>query len=266
MKARTLLAALTAAASVFASFAFTSEASATTYSVYLHGRNTDGTPSGWGYWGGVVRPGINAVAVNYDGRAHISTANPTVRAGLNTYCSGSNSCYVACHSAGCAHLGYAIDKYGPYNIIWINAAGSAEGGTELSDVGSWAVGDALADDLKTGTVRGMYNHNNLRGVWEYNFAGGSDEATSWIVDGQDDGVVGYHSALGRSTTGDFCNPGDDWWLDRCNEVGMGTSTGSRFSYHYVYYRDDAESKDHYVGSGSGGIPSPMFSDMAACAN
>ena len=264
MMARTLLAALTAAASLFATFAFTSEASATTYSVYLHGRNTDGTPSGWSYWS-YQRPGTTPVVINYNGRSHISSANPTVRAGLNTYCSGSNYCYVAAHSAGCAHLQYAIDKYGPYNIIWVDGAGCASGGTELSDDWSWTQGDDLASDLKTGTIRSMYNHNNMRGAWFYLFGGAKGGAAAMLITGQDDGAVGYASSLGRSKTGDFCNPGDSWWLDTCDEVGMGTSTGNRYSYHYVYYRDSSENKDHYVGSGSGGIPSPMFSDMGAYA-
>jgi hypothetical protein len=235
-----------------------------TYTLYVHGRTagTTGcnvsqpTPSGWSYWGGQVRPGVNPVPVNYDGTAHISVSNPTVRSYLDAYCSGANSCYVACHSAGCAQIGYALDLYGAnarWNVIWIDAAGSAEGGTELSDYLSWASCDALGGDLKTGTVRAMYNHSDLRGVWEYLFAGAKGAIYSFALSGDDDGVVPFHSAGGMSKTGRWCVSGS--FL--CTTLPDGSS--GKYGYHSLEYRDDAEAYDH------SGIKDRLYSDLAAYA-
>lgn len=242
-------------------------ASATHYSLYVHGRTagvtgcgvSQPTPSGWSYWNGQVQPGVNPVPVNYDGTAHISVANPTVRSYFDTYCTGGNSCYVACHSAGCAHVGYALDLYGAnrWNFIWIDAGGSAEGGTELSDYLSWASCDPLGGDLRTGTVRGLYNHNDLRGFWEYNFAGARGAVYSFALPGDDDSVVPFHSAGGMSSTGRWCVAN----TLLCTTMPGGTS--GKYSYHTLQFRDDSQSYDHYVGSA--GIPAVVASDMAAYA-
>ncbi len=254
---------LASAAAAFLSFA--APARGATYSLYVHGRTggTTGcgvsqpTPTGWSYWNGQVQPGVNPIPVNYDGTAHISVANPTVRAYFDQYCTGGNSCYVACHSAGCAHVGYALDLYGGrWNILWIDAGGSAEGGTELSDYLGWATCDALGSDLRTGTVRSLYNHNDLRGVWSYMFAGAKGAVYSFILPGDDDSVVPFHSAGGMSSTGRWCVAGT--WL--CTTLPGGTS--GKYGYHSLYFRDDQESYDHYVQSG---IPKVVASDMAAHA-
>src|SRR5260221_13545707 len=99
---------------------------ATNYTLWIHGRH-GGTPSGDSYWangsGADVKSGVNSIAVNYDGTQHISTTNPTIVWYLDTYCTGSNACYIACHSAGCAQIGYAIDWHQPrrWNIMWVAA-------------------------------------------------------------------------------------------------------------------------------------------------
>src|SRR5579883_778902 len=98
-----------------AALSFAESAHATNYSIWIHGRNTGGTPSGWSYWshsgygGQGIATGVNAQPANYDGTQHISVSNPNVNNVLDTYCkAGSgNSCYVACHSAGCAQIGYS---------------------------------------------------------------------------------------------------------------------------------------------------------------
>lgn len=252
---------LLAAAALLATWA--SPANATRYSLYVHGRTggvtgcgvSQPTPTGWSYWG-AVQPGVNPIPVNYDGTAHISVANPTVRAYFNTYCTGANSCYVACHSAGCAHVGYALDYYGGWNIIWIDAGGSAEGGTELSDYLGWATCDALGGDLRTSTVRAMYNHNDLKGAWSYMFAGARGAAYSFVLPGDDDSVIAFHSAGGMSSTGRWCVAGD--WF--CTTLPGGTT--GKYAYHTLFFRDDAEAYDHYVASG---IPRVVARDMATYA-
>ena len=244
---------------------WTAPALAATYSLYVHGRTggvtgcnvSQPTPSGWSYWNGKIQPGVNPVPVNYDGTAHISVANPTVRAALDRYCTGGNSCYVACHSAGCAHVGYALDLFGGrWNILWIDAAGSAEGGTELSDYLGWATCDALGGDLRTGTVRSLYNHNDLRGASSHMFAGAKSTAYFFVLPGDDDGVVPFHSAGGMSSTGRWCKKGT--WL--CDTLPP--STTGKYAYHSLWFRDDAGAYDHYVATG---IPNVMASDMAAYA-
>lgn len=245
--------------------ALASPARATNYSLYVHGRTggvtgcgvSQPTPTGWSYWGGQVQPGVNPIPVNYDGTAHISVANPTVRGYLDRYCTGTNSCYVACHSAGCAHVGYALDLYGGnWNIHWIDAGGSAEGGTELSDYFGWATCDALGGDLRTGTVRALYNHNDLKGAWSYMFAGAKGAVYSGVLPGDDDAVVPFHSAGGMSSTGRWCIAGT--WF--CTTLPGGTT--GKYGYHTLFFRDDREAYDHYVSSG---IPRVVAADMAAYA-
>jgi hypothetical protein len=245
--------------------AWAAPAHAANYTLWIHGRTggvtgcgvSQPTPSGWSYWNGQVQPGVNPVPVNYDGTARISVANPTVRAALDRYCTGGNACYVACHSAGCAHLGYALDLYGGrWNILWIDAAGSAEGGTELSDYLGWATCDGLGSDLRTGTVRALYNHGNLRGAWSYMFAGAKGAVYSFILPGDDDAVVPFHSAGGMSSTGRWCKSGT--WF--CSTLPAGTS--GKYGYHSLYFRDDRAAYDHYVASG---IPRVVASDVAAHA-
>jgi hypothetical protein len=149
---------------------FAGSARATNYSLYIHGRDTTngGTPSGWNYWVDYYNvqiaqgKGVNAIPVDYNGEAHISVSNPTVVAALNTYCTGSNACYIQCHSAGCAQIAYA-EAYYPkaWNIIWVLAAGSAEGGSEIANAGQWLTGYPIDSDLTVSTMRAMFDHDTL---------------------------------------------------------------------------------------------------------
>ncbi len=249
---------------VLSLFAAAAPARATTYSLYVHGRTggttgcstSEATPTGWSYWDGQVQPGVNPIPVNYDGTAHISVANVTVRAYLDTYCSGGDSCYIACHSAGCSHIGYALDLYGSggrWNILWIDAAGSAEGGTELADYLSWAACDPLAGDLRIGTARSLYNHGNLRGAWEYMFAGAKGAFYSFVLPGDDDSVVPFHSAGGMNSAGRWCVSG----TFLC--ITLPDGIFGKYGYHSLYFRDDSETYNHHS------ITTPMYSDMAAHA-
>jgi hypothetical protein len=236
----------------------------THWSLYLHGRTTYGHPDGWSYWGG-PRPGVNAVPVNYDGSACIGESNPEVVAALDGHCQGGDWCYVACHSLGCAQVGYALAMFGTtasgdprWNIAWIDGAGSAAGGSELANAGSWTQGDCVASDLRTSVVRALYDHNATAGVRAYLFAGSNGGAGSALLPGQDDGVVAYHSAGGVRTTGSYCNPGD-WGCGATLPVGK---SAALYAYHEVYFRDDGESFAH---SATSGIASVVYDDMAAYA-
>lgn len=265
--------------------AVSSLASAANYSLWINGRTGGGVIGDYGsfnYWGPAgTAAGVNKKAVNWDGYNSIATQNDKIRNALDCFCTGSNWCYVATHSAGDLMLGYTLANYGSssrmkknavagaggvcgnsdgssqtgWNIKWVRAASGAAGGTELADAGSWALAEPLVKDLKTATARAMYDHNNTRNIWFYMYAGARGTAYSGLLPGQDDEVVAYHSTGGvsGSSGGAYCNP-SDWW---CNDLTLGTAANeggrAKWSYHSVVFRDDAESVNHYAGGNWGGI-------------
>jgi hypothetical protein len=289
---RAALAALAALTSLLT----VSPARATNYSLWIHGRNTakntqPGNYADFIYWGSAsASAGVNKKAVNWDGVSHISDTNYLIRQALDCYCTGTNWCYVATHSAGAAQLGYALSLYGGttrsvrnatpdssgacgttggtqtgWNIKWVDGAAGADGGSELADLGYWAVSDALSADLRTSTIRAMYDHNSTRGKWTYLFAGASGTLYSGALPGQDDEAVAYHSSGGMAATGSFCNPGD-WFCDGTLNYGSDpTGSVAKWSYRTVQLRDDSESYNHYTNGAWGGIVSQARADMAACA-
>ncbi|WNG55408.1 hypothetical protein F0U59_11910 [Archangium gephyra] len=270
------------------------EASATNYSLWIHGRNGGSTKAGnytdFSYWGpSTTAAGINKKAVNWNGTQRISVENYRVRDALDCFCTGANWCYIAAHSAGNLQIGYALSMYGGsarykknaapntsgvcgntdgttqvgWNIKWIDVASGAGGGSELANMGDWATSEPLTSDLVTSTARAMYNHNTTRSLWFYMFAGSRGTAYSGVLPGQDDEAVSYHSTGGVSATGGFCNPGD-WFCDGTLNTGTAaTSNGkAKWSYHTVELRDDGESYDHYAAGNWAGIVGPVRTDMA----
>ncbi|MBF5045861.1 hypothetical protein FGE12_25855 [Aggregicoccus sp. 17bor-14] len=274
------------------------QASATNYSLWIHGKNGGGTQPGnyadFSNWGpATVSAGVNKKAVNWDGRQRIGGQNYRIRDALDCFCTGSNWCYIAVHSAGDLQIGYALSLYGTsarykknavpnssgvcgntdgttqtgWNIKWVDVASGAGGGSELADNGAWATSDAIVDDLKTTTARAMYNHNTTQAHWFYMFAGAKGTAYSGILPGQDDEAVAYHSTGGvaGSSGGAYCNPSD--WL--CNDLTLGTNAcegnHAKWSYHTVDFRDDAEAYSHSGNGNWEGIVSKVRADMAAYA-
>ena len=275
-----------------------SVASATNYSLWIHGRNPGqsgqiGNYADFSYWGpSSTAAGINKKAVNWAGGAHIASSNGAVRNALDCYCTGSNWCYVAAHSAGNAQIGYALALYGAssrtkknaspdssgvcgnastggtqtgWNIKWVDVAGGAAGGSELANLGYWAVGDGITSDLRTSTMRSLYNHNTTQDKWLYMFAGSKGTLYSGILPGQDDEVVSYHSTGALSATGSFCNPGDWFCDDQLNTGTTGSKNAPRWANHTVVLRDDSESYDHHAAGSWGGIIGPMRNDMVSYA-
>ena len=285
---KVLAASLIAAATL--SVAATSHA--TNYTLWIHGRNTSqstkvGNYADFSYWGSAASAaGVNKKAVNWDGVSKISTSNGKIRNALDCYCTGSNWCYIAVHSAGDLQIGYALALHGAssrsiknaspdatggcgnaggtqtgWNIKWVDVASGAGGGSELANAGSWAVSDPLTDDLKTSVARSLYNHNTTQGKWFYMFAGAKGTAYSGTLPGQDDEAVAYHSTGGLSSTGSLCNPGD-LFCGGTLEMGTTASNGiAKWSYHTVEFRDDSESYDHYSAGAWGGIVGVVRSDM-----
>lgn len=290
---RTVLAFAGAAALCLAGAAL-----ATNYSLWINGRTGGGVIGNYAdfsYWGpATTEAGINKKAVNWDGRSRISDQNHLVRNALDCYCTGPNWCYVAVHSAGDMMIGYALSMYGGttrskknpvpdstgvcsnssdggtqvgWNIKWVDVAGGAAGGSELADLGDWAVSEPLVSDLKTATARAMYDHNNTRSKWFYMYAGAKGTVYSGALPGQDDEAVAYHSSGGvsGSSGGSYCNPSD--WL--CNDLTLGTAANqggrAKWSYHSVMFRDDSEAYNHYANGNWGGIVSKVRADMVANA-
>jgi hypothetical protein len=272
-------------------------ASATNYTLWINGRSNSaqvGNYNDFGYWGSAsTAAGVNKKAVNWNGYNSISSQNATVRNALDCFCTGSNWCYIATHSAGDLMMGYTMATYGGstrtkmnpapngsgvctasgagtqtgWNIKWVRAASGAGGGSELSDAGSWAVSEPLVADLKTTTARAMFDHNNTRSIWFYMYAGAKGTLYSGILPGQDDEAVAYHSTGGvaGSSGQSLCNPAD--WL--CNDLTLGTAANEggsvKWNYHSVAFRDDAEAYNHYSNSLWQGIISVVRADMVKYA-
>ncbi len=269
---------------------------ATNYTLWINGRNNLGRVGAhldFSYWGpDTVAAGVNKRAINWDGFNRISTTNGGIRDALDCYCTGPNWCYIGAYSAGDNQIGYALSLFGGtqrevrnatpnsagvcgatggtqtgWNIKWVSVAGGSAGGTELANIGSWAVSDPLTADLKTSTARAMYNHNETRAKWLYMYAGAKGTGYSALLPGQDDEVVAYHSSGGVSGSGgaSFCNP-RDWF---CNDLTLGTANNeggrAKWSYHSVQFRDDGQAFSHSLNGNWQGIAGRMRVDMELLA-
>lgn len=272
-------------------------ASAANYSLWIHGRTGGGAIGNYNdftYFGPNATPaGVNKKSVNWDGRSSIASQSGTIRNALDCFCTGSNWCYVAVHSAGDMLIGYTLANYGGsarpvtnarpnaagvctagtggtqtgWNIKWVRVAAGSAGGSELADIGAWTTSEPLAQQQKVATARALYNHNETRNVWFYMYAGAAGTLYSFALPGQDDEVVAYHSTGAASGSGgsSLCNPGD--WF--CNDLtlGSGPNQGGRakWAFHSVVFRDDGEDYGHYTGRNWGGVTSLVRRDMEALA-
>lgn len=272
-------------------------ASATNYTLWINGRTGGGVVGNYAsftYWGpDSTAAGVNKKSVNWDGYNSIASQNGKIRDALDCFCTGENWCYIASHSAGDLMIGYALANYGSstrlkknavangagvcgnsdggsqtgWNIKWVRAASGAAGGSELSDAGSWSTAEPLVQDLKTATARAMYNHNATANVWFYMYAAAKGTLYSGLLPGQDDEAVAYHSsgAVSGSAGGAYCNPGD--WF--CNDLTLGTAANeggsTKWAYHTVSFRDDAETYNHYTAGNWQGIVGVVRAAMAASA-
>jgi hypothetical protein len=252
------------------------DAHATNFSLWIHGR-TSGTPTGWSYWknshGQQIETGVNAVPVNYNGSAHISQSNPSVVTALNQYCTGSNSCYIQCHSAGCSQIGYAEALYpGHWNIIWVLTGGSAAGGSELAgNLAYFFTGSSLDQDLAVGTMRGLYNHDVLGddiAGYVYNYVGGDYAAltTCLFPGGCLFGSGGNDSAVAFHSSGHYRNSGTYG-----KAASNGAAGGSFWDYSWALWVDSTNGSAGHCIDGSypcqegssGGVMGVVASTAAA---
>jgi hypothetical protein len=268
--------------------AITFTASATNYTLWINGRGNTAAKVGnyndFSYWGPSSTPaGINKKAVNWNGFDTISSQNFIIRNALDCFCTGTNWCYVATHSAGDLMMGYTLATFGTstrtktnatpaangqcsasgagtqtgWNIKWVRAASGAGGGSELSDIGAFLLSEPLAGNLKTSTARAMFNHNNTANVSFFMYAGASGTLYSAALPGQDDEAVAYHSTGGvAGSSGISLNNPSDFFS---NDLTLGTAANEggsvKWGFHSVVFRDDAEAFNHYTNNNWGGIVS-----------
>jgi hypothetical protein len=271
-------------------------ASATNYTLWINGRTGGGVVgdyNSWTYWGpSGVEAGINKKSVNWDGRSSIASQSPRIRDALDCFCTGTNWCYIATHSAGDLLIGYTLANYGGstrtvrnaaanasgvcgsaggtqtgWNIKWVASAAGSGGGSELATIGAWTTSEPLVQDIRIATARAMYNHNETRSVVFWMYAGARGTLYSGVLPGQDDEVEAYHSAGGVSGSSgrSLCNPGD--WF--CDDLTLGTAPNqggsTKWNNHSVAFRDDGEDYNHYTNGSWGGIVGVMRAAVAANA-
>jgi len=246
-------------------------AGATNYSLWINGRHGNGVAGNYdsfAYWGpATVAAGVNKKSVNWDGYNSIASQSGKIRDALDCFCTGQNWCYIATHSAGDMMIGYTLAQYGGsarqvknarpnaqgvcgnadagvqtgWNIKWVRSAAGSAGGSELADTGHWTTNEPLVQEHKVSTARAMYNHNETRNIWFYMYAGASGTLYSWLLPGQDDEVVAYHSsgAVAGASGGSYCNPGD-WW---CDDLTLGDGPNQdgwpKWNRHSVVFRETA---------------------------
>lgn len=268
-------------------------ASATNYTLWINGRGGGGVVGDYKsftYWGpAATTAGVNKKAVNWDGTSSIASQNGKIRDALDCFCTGNNWCYIATHDAGDLMIGYTLANYGGsarlkknavasasgqcgnldgtsqtgWNIKWVRVAGGAAGGSELSDYGTWPAAEPLVKDLKTTTARALYDHNSTRNIWFYMYAAAKGNVFEALLPGQDDDVVAYHSAGGTAgATGTALGNPTDWFA---NDLTLGTAANeggtSKWSYHSLSFRDDAEAYAHATLGKWGGIVSLLRAAM-----
>lgn len=275
-------------------------AEATNYSLWIHGLNVDlttqpGNYNDWtGYWGSASTPaGVNKKSVNWVGTNRIASENYWIRRALDCYCTGNNWCYIAVHSAGDLQIGYALSMYGGstrykkntvpdasgtcgnldgttqvgWNIKWIDVASGGGGGSELADLGYWAVSIPVIADIVTTTARSLYDHNNTRSKWFYMFPGAKGQLWAFALPGQDDEALAYHSTGGVSGTsgGAYCNPGDFLCTDLTPGSAVCENGQPKWAYHTVAFLDYSEQYGHDNQGSWAGIVSKVREDMVTYA-
>jgi len=268
-------------------------AQATNYSLWINGRNGSGqlyNYNDFSYWGPAsVAAGVNKKSVNWDGYNSIATQNYLVRNALDCFCTGQNWCYIAVHSAGDMMIGYTLANYGGsvrqvrnprpnasgvcgtagratqtgWNIKWVRSAAGSAGGSELADAGRWTTGEPLVHEHKVSTARAMYNHNDTHNVMFYMYAAARGNLDAWLLPGQDDEVVAYHSAGAVAGTAGaaYCNPSD--WFCRDLTLGDRTNEGGwpKWNNHSVSFRDDDENFKHGTNGNWEGVTAVVRADM-----
>jgi hypothetical protein len=189
---------------------------------------------------------------NWDGISEVVTNATVVNALRANLPAGGN--VTRTHSTGGLINARLLNLYGTAAGAkggWISrsvAAASAEGGSEMADTGATWYGGVMGNlaGVTTWPVDTSLRTPNARS-FSHNFAGspvyhgggynadpeagivGSGVA-AWTLPGEDDGAVAYHSSLGKSTTGRFCNTAF-WYTVGC-DTGRTWNNGENYAGHF----------------------------------
>jgi hypothetical protein len=153
-------------------------------------------------------PGETSINAHIDQRDSMATATAQMKSTLDTYCTGTNLCYVYVYSNGGAVMSRTLALNATaWNIGYVAAAASNEGGSEIGGtgfIGQIFGGCALAGHIGTSDHRNGWNHNDSHGVVTGMVAGNGWLAPflqSAILPGHDDGAVSEGSAGGYASAG-----------------------------------------------------------------
>ncbi|MBI3395046.1 MAG: hypothetical protein HY042_04355 [Spirochaetia bacterium] len=236
-------------------FMATSQLSAGTYTLFVHGKGTNAcsitSNDAAGKWthtdtygaasktrssGAYVPRFVNYYSEEDPRTSGTCRAQTQVYNAIKTYCyDNGNRCSIICHSAGC----YAMDYYfatntAARNINWVVFAGAATGGSELANLTAGPLpNNNMTAALRTSNAR-SFNHN-LSPVSLYQTAGYKGAAWSFALPGEDDDAVAFHSACGQNSTGSWtvCNATGKWTrhVAYCNSKGALTCNTSKYAYY-----------------------------------
>jgi hypothetical protein len=188
---------------IAASLAIPMTANAGVFDIHVGGICSTNFGSTLGNWAGET-----SVNAGIDQRDSMATATSQMAATLNTFCTGSNLCYVYVYSNGGAVMSRTLALFStPWNIGYVAAAASNEGGSELGGtgfIGEVFGGCSLAGHIGTSDHRNGWNHNDSHGIVTGMVAGNGFLAPfvqSSVLPGHDDGAVSEASAGGYATTG-----------------------------------------------------------------
>lgn len=191
-----------------------------------------GTGGGYlGTWAGIV-----SVDAQVDQTNSMVTATSGLSATLDTYCSGSNYCYVTGYSNGGAVISrtLALSTH-TWNIAYVANSASNEGGSQLGGTGWLAevFGECyLAGHIGPSDNRNGWNHNDTMGLTIGGIGGDGwlfPYAQSAVLPGDDDGAVSTASASGNNSAdgiGDLCQ-------------------GTKYTNHVVWWSCEYGDMNHY---------------------
>lgn len=192
----------------------------------------------YGFW-----PGEETWNITVRQTASTSEAVADLKARLDSLCTGSDYCYLFTYSQGGAIYSKLASTYASnWNIVEVYVTGNNEGGSELAAADWFAeltLGCSYASAVKPANNRPAtgWNHNDTNGKIIRQFVGNIGAGhllwyvTSGLLPGEDDGVVSFHSATGRTTTGSYSNActGTRW----TNHVVEGGGSDCEYDYDHL---------------------------------
>jgi hypothetical protein len=182
------------------------------YVLYLHGR----LEQEWKHPTASL-PGFANVTFLYDGNARLADwkVSRQLHDAFGKYCGAHNSCVIVCFSAGCMRTLKALDELRaekvPLEVLWVEAAASAAGGTALAERSNVILGEPIDADLRREVARGRWAfiQDAMASNVMYHVAGRRDFCPvtgcgNWFLPpGMCDGALCVDSAGGASRSGSY---------------------------------------------------------------